>query len=89
MVNTVTIETFCNELLFRLGIEVPEPLDPYVGLYDELGLDSVQAFEAIVITEVLADCMAPPSYLPTLYTLMDAYEYFERCRTAARAILGD
>jgi hypothetical protein len=83
------VDAFCRELLTRLGVEVPDTVNPYAGLYDELGLDSIQAFEAIVISEVLADCMAPPVDMPSLFTLMDAYDYYDRCRAEAMALFED
>jgi hypothetical protein len=83
------VDAFCRELLARLGVEVPDPVNPYAGLYDELGLDSIQAFEALVITEVLADCMAPPADMPSLFTLMDAYDYYGKCRAETVALFEE
>jgi acyl carrier protein len=59
-----------------LGLEIDGPIDPGVGLYDELGLDSFQALQLIVIIESLADAPVPPLDLPELFTMQDAYDYY-------------
>ena len=54
------------------------------GLYDEWGLDSLQAFELIIMTEQLAGLHVPPPDVPEMYTAGDAYVYYQHCVSDAR-----
>lgn len=66
--------------LLRLPPLDDDDLNPYDSLYDDWGLDSIKAFELIIVVESLAGCLVPPERVPELYTIADAYEYFEMCR---------
>lgn len=46
------------------------------GLYSHLGMDSLQAFELLIVLEEWADVLLPPEQIPPLMTLGDAYNYF-------------
>lgn len=48
-------------------------------LVDDLGLDSFQAFELLIIAEGVAQCMVPPEELPHLRYLDDLYSYYLIC----------
>lgn len=78
-------EQFVERVEALLRVEVPRPANPYDSLYDDLGLDSFQAFELMIVIEGLAECMVPPMDLPELYTLADAFAYYEQLRAAERA----
>ena len=62
-----------------LDIDFPAVVNPFADLYDELGLDSLQAYQLIVIVESLADAV-PPDDIPELYTMQDAFAYYEALR---------
>ena len=49
------------------------------SLYSDWGIDSLQAFELILLTEQLAGVHVPPSEIPELYTTGDAYRYYLTC----------
>ena len=68
-----------------LGILLPDPPAPGTSLYDDLGLDSFQAFELVIVIETLADNLVPPDTVPELYTLGDAFGYYQSLRAAAVA----
>lgn len=69
-------ESFCARVVQLLDIDSTIPVTPYDNLYAELGVDSLQAFQLIVIIEALADCAVPPLDIPEIYTLSDAYAYY-------------
>ena len=72
----LTYEAFSNRVVRELRIDCDLPVNPYDSLYDQLGLDSLQAFELIVLIEGLAGRDIPPPELPNIFTMQDAYEYF-------------
>jgi len=74
-------EQFVERLGTLLRVDFPNPPNPYENLYDDLGLDSVKAFEMLIIIESLAECMVPPMELPEIFTLADAHEYYEQLRS--------
>ena len=76
---------FVRRLSTLLRVEFPDDVNPYDSLYADLGLDSFQAFEMLIIIEGLADCMVPPLEVPEIYTLNDAYAYYQHLRDAELA----
>lgn len=78
----VTFEEFASFLVQALELELV--IDPQMstGLWDELELDSMQAFHMIIAIEAHAGLVIPEADVPDLYTLGDAYEYF--CRVHAQ-----
>lgn len=62
--------------LLEIEIETDVAVTPYTGLFDELALDSFQAFQLILIVESLAEIDVPPAELPVMLTLEDAYGYY-------------
>lgn len=56
--------------------DYPEPIEPATGLFDELGLDSFDAFRMILFLETLSDIDFPPDDIPPMFTADDAYGYY-------------
>ena len=75
-------DQFVQRLMTLLRIEILEPASPSDNLYDDLGLDSFQAFELMIVVEALAECLVPPLQVPELYTLADAFGYYQQLRAA-------
>jgi acyl carrier protein len=48
-------------------------------LYEEIGLDSLQTFELIVLSEQMAGLMIPPVEIPAINSMGDAYDYYVQC----------
>jgi acyl carrier protein len=76
-------QTFAALLLERLGLAAVGPVQPSTGLFDELGFDSLQAFETLIIIETAAGLDVPPADLPEIYTVGDAFDYYRSARTVA------
>jgi acyl carrier protein len=72
----LTIDEFCMRVLDGIGIDYSPPIDTSADLYAELGVDSLQSFQLIVLVEALAGCDSPPVELPHILTLSDAFVYF-------------
>lgn len=51
------------------------------GLWDDLGLDSLDAVRMIVWVEAVSGASFPPVDLPELYTVSDVYKYYKSLRT--------
>jgi acyl carrier protein len=78
--------TFVTRLRSVLDAEIPESVTPYDSLYEELGFDSFQAFELLIVVESLAESLVPPAEVPELYTLGDAHAYYEQLAADVDAI---
>jgi acyl carrier protein len=72
----MTYETFSGRLVRLLEIEATEPINPYTELFSDLGLDSLQGFEMLLIIESLAGVNMPPLEIPEIYTMQDAFTYY-------------
>ena len=59
-----------------LGIEAERPINRYLGLFDELGFDSLQSFQLMVVVEGLAGLQVPSENPPGMFTMDDAYRYY-------------
>jgi acyl carrier protein len=70
------LTAFCTQVVSLLEIEPSQAVNPYDDLYSIVGLDSLQAFQLIIIIESLANCDVPPMDIPGIYTFHDAYEYY-------------
>lgn len=59
-------------------LELPDqgPINPYDELFTELGFDSLQAYQIVVISERLAGIDIPPFDIPEIYTMQDAFDYY-------------
>jgi len=84
-VSPLEFTTFATALLGRLRVDHrAHDLRPDASLFDELGLDSIQAFEMLLVIEEAAELMVPPDELPLIFTLGDAYGYYlKACRAAS------
>jgi acyl carrier protein len=78
----VNFDDFVDQLRSILSAEIPPSVTQYDSLYDELGFDSFQAFELLIVVESLAGNLVPPEQLPELYTLGDAHAYYQQLRSA-------
>lgn len=79
----MTIDEFVERLRHMTTFEIPAGANPYEGLADGLGVDSLEMYELVVIVESMAGCHVPPPEVPVLTTLADAFDYFWACRRAA------
>jgi acyl carrier protein len=75
-------DAFAARVVELLQLAWDGAVNPYDSLYDELGLDSLQAFELLVIVEALAGAAVPPPEIPEIFTMQDAYTYFESLHPA-------
>jgi acyl carrier protein len=85
---TSPIEDFGAALAGLLRLDGENRFGREVGLFDDWGLDSLQAFEMIVVIESMAGCVVPPAELPELLTVGDAYTYYLGLQDHAGGALG-
>jgi len=78
----LTIDHFVALVRQRSSFVLPEQVRPYDSL-NELGIESIDVFELILITESMALCSVPPAEVPLIFTLADAFDYYWRCRALA------
>lgn len=71
-----TLPGFARRVAELLGVLVDVSVDPEASLFDDWGLDSLQAFQLIVIIESLAGALVPPTDIPEMFTVQDAYGYY-------------
>jgi acyl carrier protein len=76
-------DAFLARLLALLDFEPAAPISRYDELYGVVGLDSLQAFHLLIIVESLAGADVPPEEIPEIYTMQDAYAYYESLHTSA------
>lgn len=72
----LTIEQFIGRLESDFGRDTLKDVRPDDGLYDDLGLDSFDAFRLILFVEALASADFPPDVVPPMYRVADAYDYY-------------
>jgi acyl carrier protein len=72
----LTFDDFAIRICALLGVESASAVLEHTSLFDELGLDSLQGLQLILVVEGLADIHVPPADLPLLLTMGDAYKYF-------------
>jgi acyl carrier protein len=87
--NSTSFDSFALMLVERLGLECSLPLEPCSGLFDDLGIDSFQVFEIIMIVEMAAGLDVPPPELPEILTLGDAFRYYQSARALAASVTGE
>lgn len=77
---SVPFDTFTHLLFSRMSVDASAPefagAGESTGLFDDLGLDSMQAFQLLVVVEAMAGADLPPEELPPLFTVGDAYRYY-------------
>jgi acyl carrier protein len=76
-------EAFAARLVDALNLDPDGPVTADSGLFDELGVDSFQAFQLLIMIETWAGLLVPPPYLPEIFTLSDAYGYYQDARRFA------
>jgi acyl carrier protein len=79
----VTFDDFVEQLRQQLEVEIPNPVNPYDSLHDDMGFDSITTLELLIACESLAENADPPETPPELFTLTDAFAYYEQLRQAA------
>jgi hypothetical protein len=72
----MTFNEYASSLEKAIGVTFPPAYGPDTGLFDEIDLDSLSAFELILFTEDLAGLTVPPAEPPSLATLGDAFSYY-------------
>jgi acyl carrier protein len=82
-------DAFAAMLVERLQLEDAGPLSPSTGMFDDLGIDSFQAFEVLIIVETAAGLDVPPPDLPEIFTLGDAFAYFRASRALATSTVAE
>ena len=78
----LTIEQFIPRFAAQFGHD-HRSIEPSTGLFDELGLDSFDAFRMILFLEELAAIDVPPDDIPPIFTVSDAYGYYAQLRDIA------
>lgn len=73
---STTIDAFGARVAELLAIDLAGDISLEDSLYDDWGLDSLQAFQLIIIIEGMADVLVPPEETPVLFTVQDAYQYY-------------
>lgn len=78
-------EDYATSMAEMLRVPLPqgEP-DPNWDVFSDWGIDSLECFELILLTETMAGTMVPPEAIPLIFTLADAYNYYREC-----ALLGE
>lgn len=71
-----TLEDFSERICALLGIDVVGVANPHDSIFDSWGLDSLQAFQMLIIIESLANVSVPPLAIPAIFTVQDAYDYY-------------
>jgi len=74
-----SLEEYLSLMGEMLQAPIHGTLNGESGLYDDWGIDSLQAFELIILTEQLAGIHIPPADIPLMFTVNDAYAYYVLC----------
>ena len=77
----LTFDDYCSQLLQQLHVPAPPNLRPEVTLEEELGIDSLQTLEILVVSEELAGLKNPSARVPAILTIGDAYGYYRSLAT--------
>jgi acyl carrier protein len=68
-------EQFVANLIRVFSIDADD-VGAGTGLYDDLGMDSIDAMRLLIVLEEWAAILLPPEEIPVLLTVGDAYEYY-------------
>lgn len=71
----LTFDEFSRRLCGSFGLATVG-ISTNTSLWDDLGLDSVQAMQVLLSIEEWAEVLLPPEEIPALMTLGDAYDYY-------------
>lgn len=69
-------------VLGRLGRDPSATVTADYGLFDELGFDSFELLNVIVVAEELADVLVPPADIPDMLTAGSLYAYYQQLLSA-------
>lgn len=75
----IQFDAFVDQLRSRWSVPLPDGVDQHADLADDLGADSLQVFQLVVLTELLAETTTAPDEVPDLRTLADALAYYRTC----------
>ena len=78
----MTFEEYACHVLSQMEVDLGTTPRPTDDLYSGIGLDSMQAFELILITEEVAGGRVAAGEVPPLSTFGDAFNYY---RTVVRS----
>lgn len=68
-------DDFARHLAQALRVDPGPHIAEATDLFEEWMLDSLQAFEMILVVETMADVALPPPTIPEIFTVGDAYRY--------------
>ena len=81
----MTFDDYVAKLFLELNLDGEAEYHREDDLYATIGLDSLQAFELILVTEEMAGLSVPPAQVPLIFTLGDAYDYYILAHEPANA----
>lgn len=70
------VSAFGSHLARLLDVDRASPIRADEGLFDDWGLDSLEAFQLLITVEAMAGLEVPPAELPSMLTVGDAYRYY-------------
>jgi acyl carrier protein len=82
-----SVERMAAAICQAVGTEAPEIVTADSLLADDLGIDSFQSLEIVIVIEQMAGLELPPPQAPDLRTLRDAVGYLEYCQGVREARL--
>lgn len=72
----LSFERYCGKILEMLDIPAQPGLTRESTLEEDLGIDSLQLLEMVIISEQLAGRADPSAHVPAISTLGDVYAYY-------------
>ncbi len=85
MQRKLDFDVFCAKVLSILEVDWNDPCRRDVRIFEDMGLDSLETFELLVVIESLAELFVPLPEVPLIFTLGDAFDYYEVACTAAES----
>jgi acyl carrier protein len=77
MVLKLDFDEFCKTVLKILKDPWDGECDRDTRLFEDINLDSLEVFEFLIVVEALANLVVPLPEVPLIFTLGDAYDYYE------------
>jgi acyl carrier protein len=74
----LSFDEYLAAITQSIYLDIDEQASPEAD-FEAVGIDSLQAFELILLTEEMTGQIAPPVEMPQLFTLGDAYRYYVTC----------
>ena len=81
----VKYDAYISLMAELLKVPLHSQLNVESSLYEDWGIDSLQTFELIIITEQFAGLAVPPAEIPAMFSLGDAYAYYQQCWESAHS----